>query len=339
MSGLDAGGLFVVWGPPGNGPRSRAFAEALGIDVVFLVASRRRGRLAALYKYPVQFVRTLMLLGRRSPRVVFVQSPPSFAVMAVALYAWVLRRRFVVDAHSDAMTSPYWTRPGWLIRALVRAAAVTIVTNEHFAASLRADGGRALVIRDVPQHAAQRRRDPVEPFEVMAVCTYAPDEPIDEILGAAALLPEVTFSLTGDPARFARVLPPAPPNVRFTGFLPHEEYRERIASCGAVLCLTTHDHTMQRGACEALWAGRPIITSDWPLLRDYFDRGTAHVDNSASDIASAVAKIAADPVGFEDQIADLQALRRGEWDEAVTALATLTGERWAIPPAVKEEHL
>jgi len=147
----------------------------------------------------------------------------------------------------------------------------------------------------------------------------------------------VTFSLTGDPARFARVLPPAPPNVRFTGFLPQQEYRERMASCGAVLCLTTHDHTMQRGACEALWAGRPIITSDWPLLRDYFDRGTVHVDNSASGIASAVAKVAADPVGFEHQIDDLQALRRGEWDEAVTALGALTGERWAIPPAVKEE--
>ena len=31
-----------------------------------------------------------------------------------------------------------------------------------------------------------------------------------------------------------------------------------------ILALTTHDHTMQRGACEAVSLGVPIITSDWP---------------------------------------------------------------------------
>ena len=73
----------------------------------------------------------------------------------MAVWAHARRRGvpFVVDAHSDAMTSRYWTKPRWLIRALTRAAAVTIVTNEHFAGRIRADGGRALVIRDVPQPA------------------------------------------------------------------------------------------------------------------------------------------------------------------------------------------
>ena len=146
-------GLFVVWGSPGQGPRSRVFAEALGIEAVFVAPGARRGRTAALTKYPVRFVRTLGLLAARRPGVVLVQSPPSFAPMAAWLWTRLNGRPFVVDAHSDAMTSRYWTRPRWLIRALRRAAAATIVTNEHFARELRADGGRALVIRDVPQPA------------------------------------------------------------------------------------------------------------------------------------------------------------------------------------------
>ena len=336
--GTDA--LFLVWGPPGYGPRSRAFGAALGIEVAFITVTRRRGRLSALVKYPVQAVRTLALLVRRSPRVIFVQSPPGFAVMTVWLYATLGRRRFVVDAHSDAMTSRYWTKPRWVYRGLARAAAATLVTNEHFAASIRADGGTSLVIRDVPQSVDGSRRDAAAPgaFGVMVVCTYAPDEPIEEVFEAAGHLPEVTFSLTGDPARFGRVLPPAPPNVRRTGYLSEEAYRDLMASSGAVMCLTTNDHTMQRGACEALWTGRPIITSDWPLLRDYFDRGTEHVDNGAASIAAAVRKIAADPTAYERAIEDLQALRRREWDEAVAALVTLVGARGAFPPAHEEDH-
>jgi glycosyltransferase involved in cell wall biosynthesis len=327
---LGRDGLFLVWGPSGHGPRSRAFGRALGMDVVFVSASRRRGPLAALYKYPVQGARTLALLFRRRPRVVFVQSPPSFAVLAAWAYALAARRRFVVDAHSCAMRSVFWTRPRWLYRTLTRSAAATIVTNDHYAASLRAEGGTSLVIRDVPQEPVpDRRRDATGPFTVMVVNTFAPDEPLGEILDAAAALPDVVFSVTGDPARVGRELPPAPPNVRFTGFLPEDGYRELMATSGAVMCLTTHDHTMQRGACEALWAGRPIITSDWALLRDYFDRGTVHVENSASSIRDAVMAIAADGYRYEREIADLQTARLREWEEAVAALAAALDDHTA----------
>jgi glycosyltransferase involved in cell wall biosynthesis len=91
------------------------------------------------------------------------------------------------------------------------------------------------------------------------------------------------------------------------------------------VCLTTHEDTMQRGACEALWAGRPIVTSDWALLRDYFDAGTEHVDNGADAIGAAIRAIAADPERYEREIADLQVRRRREWDGAMTSLAAAVG--------------
>ncbi|MGE5227565.1 MAG: glycosyltransferase [Planctomycetaceae bacterium] len=317
--------VFHVWGPPGRGPRSRAFGQALGMDVVYVSASAKRGRLAALYKYPVQMVQTVRVLRRRRPRVVFVQSPPSLAVMASWIYAKSSGARYVVDAHSCAMRSFWWTRPRWLHRGLTRDAAATLVTNGTYAASLAADGGRALVIRDVPLDGDGAGPEPGEGFDVMVVNTFAPDEPLEEIVRAAEGLPEVTFHVTGDLRRIGGTPPPAPANVRFTGFLPDEDYRALMASAGAVLCLTTHDDTMQRGACEALWAGRPIVTSDWALLRDYFDAGTEHVDNSAAAIATAVRAIAADPGRYERGIAELQARRRSEWDGAMASLAAAIG--------------
>ena len=317
---LAGDAVFLVWGPPGRGPRSRAFGQALGMDVLFISATKRRGRLAALYKYPVQGVRTLALLIRRRPRVVFVQSPPSPLVIAAWAYTKVTRARFVVDAHSCAMRSVYWTRPRWLSRALTRDAAATIVTNGHYASTVRAEGGRSIVIRDVPVTPPPAEPAVTTGLHVMVVNTFAPDEPLAQIVEAARALPDVTFHVTGDLARIGGVAPDAPANVRFTGFLSDEDYRSLMAAAGAVMCLTTHDHTMQRGACEALWAGRPIVTSDWELLRDYFDAGTEHVDNSAEAIAEAVRRIGAEGPRYEREIEDLQARRRREWDEAVTSL-------------------
>jgi glycosyltransferase involved in cell wall biosynthesis len=76
--------------------------------------------------------------------------------------------------------------------------------------------------------------------------------------------------------------------VKFTGFLPDEEYLGLLRGVQAIMVLTTNNHTMQRGACEAVSLGKPIITSDWPVLRSYFNKGTIHVDNSYHGIKEGI---------------------------------------------------
>jgi glycosyltransferase involved in cell wall biosynthesis len=148
----------------------------------------------------------------------------------------------------------------------------------------------------------------------MVVNTWSGDEPIVEVAAAAAELPEVTFEVTGHAdARVAR-LGPLPPNVHFAGFLPDADYYDLMQRAQAVICLTTRDHTMQRGACEALSLGTPIITSDWPLLRSYFDRGTVHVDNTAPGIRDGVQGMMEHYDRYLDEIARLREVRRADWD-------------------------
>ncbi len=314
--------LFLVWGPPSYGPRSRALAGALAIDVQYVTSIRRRGLLVAPLKYAHQALSTVVLLARRRPSLVFVQSPPSPAAMLVAAYGAITSTPFVIDAHSAAMQSSWWTKPRWLHRMVARSAVTTIVTNDHFAARLRGMGADALVVRDIPTSFPTQDEVEVGPgFNVVVVNTFSFDEPLDEVMAAAAELDDVTFHVTGDPRRARQPLPePTPPNVRFTGFLPDAQYYGLLNAAHTVMCLTTRDHTMQRGACEALSLGRPIITSDWPLLRGYFHQGTVHVDNSADGIRSGVMEMMQGYDKYAEGIGALQVEQHREWQEAFNAL-------------------
>jgi glycosyltransferase involved in cell wall biosynthesis len=297
----------------------------LGIDVFFLAPTRRRGALVAPYKYTIQAIQTIRLLLSRRPRTVFVQSPPSPAALLIAAYGAITGTRLVVDAHSDAMLRSYWTRPARLYSWLARRADATIVTNDHFASTIEAQGGKALVIRDIPtEFPTGGIFDPDDGFTVAVVNTFADDEPLAAILAAAEALPRVTFYVTGRIDRApAGLVDSAPDNVRFTGFLDDADYYEMLRRTGAVMCLTTRNHTMQRGACEALSLGRPIITSNWPLLRDYFGRGAVHVDAVPEEIREGVVAIMADHARYEREIAEQQQVQQQEWTRALTALSGL----------------
>jgi glycosyltransferase involved in cell wall biosynthesis len=320
--GLGQRSLFLVWGPPSHGRRTKVFAQALGVAAVHVYATRRRGLLIAPWKYSYQAIATLVILARRRPRVVFVQSPPSLAVPVVWVYAALSRARFVVDAHSDALDSRVWTWPGWLHAFLARRAAVTVVTNEHFAARIAAQGGRAVVIRDIPGTFPVGEPPALEgAVRVMVVNSFAPDEPILDIVAAAAALPDVTFYVTGDPNRPGATLPDViPSNVHLTGYLPDGAFYGLMHASHAVLCLTTRDHTMQRGACEALSMGRPIVTSDWPLLRQYFSKGTVHVGADAQSIRLGVERVLRDHDRYSREILVLRDEQAHQWEAARAAL-------------------
>jgi glycosyltransferase involved in cell wall biosynthesis len=309
--------LFLVWGPPRKGPRSAVLARELGIRVVFTADSWRHGFRAQPMKYPLHLWRTMAAFVRHRPRLVFVQSPPTMAVWLAALYSGLRGGRFVIDHHSDAFERARWTRPRWLNHLVARRAAITFVTDEHWASRLRAEGVRVMVVPDAPtQHQPAPGRDPglVDgSFNVAVVNTWAADEPLDALLRAARSMPEVNFHVTGSRERHEETVAGAAANVRFTGFLPQPEYIRLLGTADAVVCMTTRDHTMQRGACEALSVGTPIVTSDWPLLRSYFSKGAVHVDGTESGISAGIRRLMADHDGYVAEIRALREQRCAEW--------------------------
>jgi len=152
---------------------------------------------------------------------------------------------------------------------------------------------------------------------------------MDAVLSAAQSLPEVSFHVTGSRAGMAKLSRSIPPNVRFTGLLNQVSYNGLLSRCDAVLCLTTHDNTMQNGACEALILGTPIVTSDWEILRRYFETAALYVDNTAQGIVEGLQRLMADSRSYRQAARHVRARRQEEWEQSRQTLLERIDDRYA----------
>jgi glycosyltransferase involved in cell wall biosynthesis len=319
-------GLFLVWGSPKGAHRSQFMAEELGIPVEHIYLTPKQGKYYALLKYPFQALKTLVVLARWRPQVVLVQNPPIFAPLMVYLWGLVTGAKYIIDSHTDALLASWW---GWSLSLhgfLSRRAITTLVTNDHLREMVADWDADAFRLTDVPTIFPKRKQIHLNGnrFNVLYVSTASYDEPISEVLRAARNLPEVGFFITGDyKTNRPDVVQRAPDNVHFTGYVPDEEFYGFFEAVQVVMCLTTENHTMQSGASEALWLGKPIITSNWPMLRGYFSQGSLHVNNTADEITRAVVTMRDSLPAFEKGIQDLRTEKMDEWDRKAQTIIQL----------------
>lgn len=267
-------------------------------------------------KYIGQCIKTIYILLIERPEVVFVMSPPVFAVFAVYLYSRCTRTPYIIDAHTAAFLHPRWKYWQPFQHFLARRAATTIVTNEYLATHVRAGGGHVTIVQDVPVVYQESDAFSVpEAFSVAVICSFNYDEPIAEIFKAAAKLPDIQFYMTGD-SRFLdkQIARGMPKNVTLTGFLSDSAYGSLLKKTNVVLTLTTRDHTMLRGAYEAVYQETPIIISDWGILRDTFKMGVIHVDNSCHSIVRAVKEIKTNYNKYKKEISIMKDIRYEKWE-------------------------
>ncbi|BCS33204.1 hypothetical protein TBR22_A24310 [Luteitalea sp. TBR-22] len=282
-----------------------------------------------LLKYLGQWRETAAVLRRERPEAVFVMTPPLFASLPAFLYAWRRGARVVLDAHSAAFMHPRWRHLQWLQRLLCRRAATTLVHNAHIADLVREAGAHATLVPDVP--VVYPAIDPFArpaAFTVVAVCSFNYDEPIAEMLQAAALLPDVRFFMTGNPKHLSADLKArVPANVTLTGFVTTEAFGGLLTGADVVMTLTTRDHTMLRGAYEAIYQGTPVIVSDWPILREFFAEGACHVDNTPEAIAAAIGEVQGNLAAFRAGAQRLRARKLEAWASTRQAILDRLGVR------------
>ncbi len=321
--------MFISWAPYCS--RSDSIAARLDGEshLVYSPFWGSRGS-TILFKYLVQFVRTFVLLLRRRPKAVFVMTPPVVTCFPIWLYCKLARAKFLIDAHTGAFLDRRWQSTMFLHRFFSRAAATTIVTNDHLADTVRQWGGHATIVRDVPVEFAEPTAVPLEQgCNMVLVSSFADDEPIDVFFEAARQCADVTFHVTGN----HRSAPPEllrqkPKNVRLTGFLSDGEYVGLLKSSDAVLALTTRDHTMQRGAYEAVYLETPVIVSNFGVLRESFDHGAVHVDNTAADIARGVCQMQEHLARYRKEVQELRQRKLAIWETTKAGLlATIHGSR------------
>jgi glycosyltransferase involved in cell wall biosynthesis len=325
--------VFISWAA--NCSRSDHLARLLGGKSYMIYAEWLGSRSATVWlKYIIQSAQAFWLLWRERPNVVLVMVPPIFAALPVYLYCKITGSRFATDNHTAAFTMERWQRLKSLHGWLEKRATCNVVTNDQIQQVQHAWGvppEKVFLVGDLPAQFSKIETPPFFHqtresltnnghangfFAVTAVCSFNPDEPLDNILQAAAKLPEVNFYCTGK----LKDAPPdilshKPKNVTFTDFLSVPHYAGLLKESHAVMVLTTRDHTMQRGAYEAMALGTPVITSDWPLLRDTFSQGSIFVDNSPQGIVNAIRELQADWAKFKEAIQQQRGRRLAAWAE------------------------
>lgn len=292
--------VFVSW--ISHHGRSADLSAVLGAEPVFIATGRLTDRRTAPFRHAVQAARTVRLLHARRPDVLLVMAPPAALVLLGLAWRRLTGGRLVVDAHSGAVLG----RP--LSWRLGRHADCVVVTLPSLTAGLP----RAVALHDPPALAVQAPRH----SEVVFPASWYSDEPHDDLVAAARLLPDVRFAVTGRPPPGVDV----PPNLRLTGFLAREQYLALVAGAPVVLALTTRPDTMQRAAYEAVAAGRPVVASDTAALRSYLGPAAVYAGRGGPALAEALREGLRRAHELAEAAAQVREAQRAAFRDGVRAL-------------------
>lgn len=310
----------MAWGAVAG--RSAELAEALGGRALCLFPPGGR-RPPVLVRWALSAVATAAYVVRRRPGVVIVTNPPLLA----GLVAWASGRlvgaRVALDSHPGgfgAQGDRVAARVQPLHRWLARRVDLSVVAAPEWRDVVVAWGGRATVVHEAPGdwHLTTARRHPR--LRVLYVGRFAADEPWEAVLEAAADCPGFDVLVTGDPARAGAAADRLAPNVRLVGYLDPAAYRRAVLDADVVVSLTTEPGSVMRAACEAVWAGRPLVVSDWPAGRDAFPHAV-RTANDAASLARAFREVDAGYEALAEAAPEARRLQLARWERQRRALA------------------
>lgn len=306
--------VALVWSP--HEARTAAFADWLGAElhnIHFLL--EKRPWIAPL-KYIPQWFATWWMLMRKRPKFVYVTNSPPFAGLCVMLYCLVTPTRFIMDTHPPSLFGRRWSWARPLQRFTARFAEMNVIDQERFAELFRSWDAKVMVLENPPRLNLPPRTAGglSEEPTVCYIGTFASDEPVGELLGAARLLPHVKFYVLGNVALAQRgSLAAPPPNVEFTGYLMRDEYWNRLYRSHAIVVLTTHEHSLSGAAQDGIQIESPLVLSDQPTLREYFTQGAVFTPNTAEGIAAGITKAIAENQRLRQEMAELRVRTSTRW--------------------------
>jgi glycosyltransferase involved in cell wall biosynthesis len=276
-------------------PRTQALADDLGGMALFVDPGRRgASRARSILRHLNAALRTWRLLDQHRPAGVVTLPAPVLAPLVAWAWCTLRRRPLLIDCQpEDDIESGAVAGLGPVQRFLLRRArAVLTHTPTDLVLVDRWRSHGVLLIDDLPQPVpapAGRRRGLGSPDVAVAACLH-PDEPYPVLLEAARLLPDVTFALTGDPARLPwEVLTWLPPNVSLAGIPPRPQLLDLFARAQVVAVLgCPADPSVPRPAFEAVGLGRPVVLLDRPGVRATFGQAALVTPALPTSMARAI---------------------------------------------------
>jgi glycosyltransferase involved in cell wall biosynthesis len=320
--------LFLAWFPFQR--RQISMSQFFGFQPYFM-PHQSASRLLRPIQYIGHALKTLKVLRKNRPNIVWVQLPPSPLLTAILIYKHLFDKtiKIVADCHNSTF-NPLWLNWPAFIRQLNSVDAILVhnhaMINKAVGVGIRQD--KIYALEDPPafiQASTEKTIDYPRPW-VLFLTAFASDEPIAEIYSAAALAPDLHFVIAGDLRRAAgrHKLIPHPPNIVLAGYIAGNRLDATIEQADAILALTRHDNEQLSTAAEAVGAGKAMVLADTAVLRDMYARGAIYVIvTEPSSIAWGCRSAIAQRSRLEDESVKLRDERWLRWRRDATRVASL----------------
>lgn len=279
--------IWITWE---NQIRNKSMSARLGADFFPIINNCSRFK-----RYLISSCRTVKLLWKNAHGYVFVQNPSIVLSLLSVLLKPLLKYKLIVDAHNSGVFPA--KKLQFLANYINRKADYVIVTNEGLASYVNDIGGNPLILPDpLPVIEAdadeQSRWGKIASPSVLAICSWAADEPYCEVILAAKSAPDVTFYITGNSKGRERECNfNLPDNVVLTGFVSENDYHLLLINADVILDLTTREDCLVCGAYEAVSVSKPVVLSDTNALRNYFGDIAIFVRNDAESIGYGIQSV------------------------------------------------
>lgn len=277
--------LFIAWVPFQR--RSISMKSYFKYELRFL-SFAFKSRLLRPLEYVLKGLQTLLLFLSQRPQIIWIQLPPTLLLHLVHLYKVFLNPQVIIiaDCHNATFRSPWISIPGTI--TFLNRCDLVLIHNDALKEQVLANGidyKHLYVLEDPPASVKNKTAKTQELFPhpwILLPCSFNRDEPIQAVIDAAHLAPEITFVLTGNTARAQGIhdLSNIPNNIKLTGFLPTVEFDTLICNADVILGLTKLDGIQLSVANEALGVGKPMVLSNTLLLKKMFYKGSVFVDSS-----------------------------------------------------------
>jgi len=289
-------GIFIVWRIFQR--RTESLAREFSLEARYYYRPwEEKSKFHKALSYIFKTFDTVADLIKDKPAVVFVQLPPVPVLYIAATYCRLTGSKLVADCH-NAMIYSRWLR--WpLAKSLLRRADVALVHNKDVEVYAKRFNIETTTLRDPlpvldsPAHSDLLERLGIgnNPY-IIVPWSFAPDEPIHELIQAATELPGIIFVMTW----FAEKLPPdvrnsLPPNLVLSGYLDDEDFNTLFSESTAALVLTAGGGTQPSPASEPIVLDIPLIVSDLNTTRQLYDDMPRYTENTSEGIREAAREV------------------------------------------------
>lgn len=301
--------------------RSIELAKELGADYYFVKSNE-----TFIWRHILKALKTIKIIYNYRKDFVVVQNPSRILAALAALLKLIFRFPLVVDRHTNfRLGKGISLNPAtWFVifcsEFSLRVADLTVVTNNFLKDLVERKGGRALVLHDkIPDmKPPQKMIDLPTGMNILFVCTYAPDEPYEEVISAAKHLPhDCHIHITGDYRKVG--LDPEssdlPKNVHLLGFISSEDYDAYLFFCDVILVLTTSEWVILCGGYEAVAFRKPLITSNTKALQEFYKGYACHTAPTAQAICESIITVSEDLQVQSKKIQSFSQFEQKVWEK------------------------